>query len=250
MTPIKILIADDEAPARRKIRNFLKSEEAAGEILEAESGAEAVGLIETKKPDLVFLDIQMPGRTGLEVVEAIGPERMPAVVFVTAYDQYAVQAFEVQAVDYLLKPFDEERFRKAFRRAVERQRRPDHDGAVLERLLADLRGGAKPLQRLMVNRGPRYFFIRTADVFHIQAEEKYLDVHTEKESFLMRETLSEMEAKLDPARFARIHRSTIVNVDHIREIQPWSHGDALVILKNGTQLTLSRRYRDRLFPGH
>ncbi|MCI0693103.1 LytTR family DNA-binding domain-containing protein [candidate division KSB1 bacterium] len=246
MQGIHILIADDEQPARRKIRSFLKEDIGVDSVLEAANGLEAVKLIQENKPHLVFLDIQMPGMNGFEVIETVGIENMPAVVFVTAYDQYALEAFEVQAVDYLLKPFDQERFRKSFNRAVEQIRLKSENAAIFQKLLGEINREKKYLKRIMVNAGSRLFFVKTGDIMCISSDEKYVKLHTEKETYLIRETMNSMEARLDPAKFARIHRSYLVNLDFIQEMQPWSHGDYVIILKNGAKLTASRRFRDRL----
>lgn len=247
MRDIRILIVDDEQPARKKIKTFLEKEENIDAIFDATNGVEAVRLIDEKEPDLVFLDIQMPGMNGFEVIETVGVENMPAVVFVTAYDQYAINAFEVQAVDYLLKPFDEERFRKSFHRALKQMRSDSVHLAAIQGLLDEIRKEKKYLEKIMVNVGHRYFFIPTCDIAYISAEEKYVRLHTEKDTYLVRDTMHRMEERLDPSKFTRIHRSVIVNVEYIEEMQPWSHGDYIVILKNGERLTISRRYRDRLF---
>ena len=247
MRDVKILIVDDEKPARRKIQTFLKQELSVGTVIEAENGVEAVKTILEQKPDLVFLDIQMPGMNGFEVIEAVGIESMPPVVFVTAYDQYAIKAFEIQAVDYLLKPFDQERFQISFSRALEKIESKNENIALYQRLIDELYKGEKYLHRIMVNVGSRYFFIKIEDVLYISSEEKYVRIHAEKESYLIRDTMSHMEKRLEPSKFARIHRSTIVNIDYIKEMQPWSHGDYIVILRDGTKLNGSRRYRQRLF---
>ncbi len=246
MQGMTILIVDDEQPARRKIRTFLKEEAGIAAIFEAGNGIEAAKLIHEKKPDLVLLDIQMPGMTGFEVIEAIGAEKMPAVIFVTAYDQYALAAFEVHALDYLLKPFDQDRFHRSFRRALEQMRLKNEHTGVLQRLLAEINKEQKYLHRILVNSGARYFFVKTGELQYISAEEKYVKLHTEKGGYLLRETMNEMEQRLDPSRFIRIHRSHLVNLDYIQEIQPGSHGDCVAILKNGVRLTVSRRYRERL----
>ena len=247
MSVIKILIVDDEPPARRKIRAFLNDVGFAGEIIEAENGVAAARAIRKKNPDLVFLDIQMPGMTGFEVIETVGTENMPAVVFVTAFDQYAIEAFEVQAVDYLLKPFDEDRFQKSFQRALESIRQQKVEPEKLKHLLAEIHEETPYLQRIMVNKTGRFFFVKTEDILFIEADEKYVKLHTARETCLVRETMINLEARFDPAKFARIHRSYFVNIDVIKEMQPWSHGDYVVILNNGKQLPLSRRYRERLF---
>ena len=240
------MLVDDEPPARKKLRAFLKEESVAG-IFEAENGIEAAKLIKERKPDLVFLDIQMPGMNGFEVIATVGIENMPAVVFVTAYDQYAIEAFEVQAVDYLLKPFDQERFKKSFNRALQQIQFKNENALIYKKLLEEIGREKKYLKRLMVSAGSRFFFVKTAEIMFIEAEEKYAKLHTEKEHHLIRETMHNLEQRLDPEKFARIHRSYIVNLDFIKEMQPWSHGDFQIILKNGATLTGSRRFRERLF---
>jgi len=247
MHNIKILIVDDEQPARKKIRSFLKEETEIGSVLEAENGIEAVKKIHEENPDLVFLDIQMPGMTGFEVIESVGVGNMPVLVFVTAYDQYAIDAFEVQAIDYLLKPYDQDRFRKSFTRALKQLELKHSNTAVLKNLLNEIKSEKEYLDRIMVNIGYRFFYIKTSNIIYISAEEKYVNLHTERDQYLVRDTMNNMEQKLDPAKFKRIHRSHIVNIDFIKEMQPSSHGDYVVILKDGTKLTLSRRFRDRLF---
>ena len=174
-------------------------------------------------------------------------ENMPVVIFVTAYDQYALNAFDVQAIDYLLKPFDQDRFEKSFRRALKQIELRKGSTDVYQKLIDEIKKDKKYLERILVNIGPRYFFVKTVDILYISAEEKYVRLHTEKETHLVRETMNHMEQQLDPSRFTRIHRSTIINTDFIREFQPWSHGDYIAILKNGQKLTISRRYRGRLF---
>jgi two-component system LytT family response regulator len=242
---MKILVVDDESPARKKIRQFLK-DEGIDPVLEAEDGVEAVKRIEEEKPDLVFLDIQMPLMTGFEVIRAVGVENMPAVVFVTAYDKYALEAFEVEAVDYLMKPFDQDRFKRSFDRAAERIRLEREQKESYQKVLDQMRKREGFLQRIMVKQGPRFFYVKTDEITYISAEQKYMELHTEKKTFLIRETMNGIEESLDPAKFARIHRSTLLNVEYMQEIQPWFHGDCTVILKTGEKLTLSRRYRDRL----
>jgi len=243
---LKILIADDERPARNKLRSHLKDESGIETIAEAQNGLEAVEVIRNDAPDLVFLDIQMPGMTGFEVIESVGPDVMPATVFVTAYDEFALKAFEVEAVDYLLKPFDRDRFRQAFQRALNRIERRTWDRSRLFRLLEGVRPGPAYLERIVVREGGRLFFIPTKDVLRVSAQENYVELHTSSGSHLIRDTLNHLETRLDPEKFARIHRSDIVNVDCIKELQSWSHGDYIVVMKDGSRARLSRRYQDRL----
>lgn len=260
MDPIRIVIADDEPPARAKIRRFLTGGGGApGDldvtiVAEAASGLETIEAVERTRPDLLFLDVQMPEPDGFGVLAALDPDARPHVIFTTAYDEYAVRAFEVHAVDYLLKPFDEERFRRAFRRAVEVIGRggvgstgevagwPD----ALRRLIDEAQTRGHPLERILVRRGETATLLRTDEIIWIEAAGNYSRLHTAAGPHLIRCTLAGLEARLDPARFARIHRSHIVNLDQIRSLHPWSHGDWLVRLHDGTELMLSRRFRDRL----
>jgi two-component system, LytTR family, response regulator len=247
MKPISVLIVDDEKPARNKLRTFLKTEEQITIIYESDNGISAVQMIQEKKPDLVFLDIQMPGMTGFEVIDAIGIDKMPALVFVTAYDQFALNAFEVQAVDYLLKPFDEERFKRSFQRVFDQIQKNEDHSTTLTCLIQQINKERRYSHRILVSEGAKYFFIKIDDILYISAEEKYIKLHTEKGDYLNRDTMNKMEERLDLGKFARIHRSTIVNIDHITELQSWSHGDYIAILKNGEKLNVSRRYRENLF---
>ena len=247
MQNVKILIVDDEQPARRKIRSFLKKQHVSTDVLEAVNGVEAVTLIFSEKPQIVFLDIQMPGMNGFEVIEKVGVTEMPPVVFVTAFDQFALDAFEVQAVDYLLKPFDLARFTTSFNRVLQQLEVKEHNASLLRNVLTEIHKQKDFVERILVSVGCRYYFVNTADILYISAEEKYVNLHTENTTHLIRNTMSGMEDILNPAHFKRIHRSFIVNLDYIKELQPWGHGDYVVILKNETKLTLSRRYRDRLF---
>lgn len=246
---LNILIVDDEQPARKKILSYLQEEENVASVREAENGLEAVRMIRKKKPDLVFLDIQMPGMNGFEVIDSIGPKNMPPVIFVTAFDQYAVDAFEVQALDYLLKPFDKTRFQKSYSRAREKWGSGENEQEVIRNLLNAVKKEESRLGHILVQKQSRYFPVKKDNIIHISSYEKYVRLHTREGVYLLRKTMQRMEEDLDSSKFIRIHRSSIVNVDFIKEIQPWSHGDGIVILKDGTRLTLSRRYRDRLFHG-
>ena len=229
----RVVIADDEAPARRIIRSYLGGRADVEVVAEAENGLEVVDAVRTLEPDLVVLDIQMPGMTGFEAIDAIGADAMPAVVFATAYDEFALRAFDVHAVDYLLKPFTRERFDRAFDRALER--RP------IAPLMASL-----PLDRVVVRERDRLFFVAVADIVHLSAEGNYVRIHTADGSHLVRGTLADLEARLDPKRFARIHRSGIVNIEAIKEVRAHFHGDYIVTLKTGGTVRLSRRYQSRL----
>lgn len=245
---IKALIVDDEPIARDRVRRMLREETDVEIIGECGNGKEAVNFVHENKPDLVFLDIQMPEMNGFETLQTINPEKVPAIIFVTAYDQYAIQAFDVHALDYLLKPFNRERFKRAVGRARE-QIESTQVGKVDERLaalLADLTKSKKYLERLVVKSVGRVFFLRTDEVDWIEAAGNYAKLHVGREGHLIRETMNGLEAKLNPDKFLRIHRSTLVNIDRIKELNPLFSGDYTVMLKNGTELTLSRNYRDRL----
>ncbi|MBS1811976.1 MAG: response regulator transcription factor [Acidobacteria bacterium] len=247
-TPIRVLIVDDELLGRTVIREMLRGDTEVEIIGECASGREAINLIRQHRPDLVFLDVQMPVLDGFAVLSALDPQQMPFVIFVTAYDQYAVRAFEVYALDYLLKPFDRERFSKALQRAKETMRQ-SRSSEVNERILALLEKqqtnpASTHLERLVIKANGRVLFLRTDEIDWIEAEGNYVCLHVKKESHLLRETISGLETQLDPKRFARIHRSQIVNLDRIKELHPWSHGEYHVILKDGTELTLSRSYRE------
>ena len=253
----KILIVDDEPLARDTIRLLIEDRMDCDVIGECANGEEAVSAIIDLKPDVVFLDIQMPGMTGFDVIETIGPEKMPKVVFATAYDEYALRAFDAQAVDYLLKPFDDDRFDTALTKAL-RQVEKNRLGTLNENLAALLEyqksldtsklpaAGSEIVERIMVKERDSVFFVKTEDIDYITAAGDYVTLHVAGKSHLIRDTMTRMDSKLDPNLFARIHRSTIVNVDRIKELRPYFHGDYIVYLKGGKELRLSRRYWDRL----
>ena len=248
MNKIKALVVDDEPMARERVMSLLQHEEDVEVVGECSDGLQAVAAIQNHAPDLVFLDVQMPGCTGFGVIEAIGAERMPTVVFVTAYDEYALRAFEVHALDYLLKPFGRDRFQQTLQHArssLERRRAGDL-GRRLLALVNDIKPEAPRLERLVVKSGGRVFFLRTDEIDWIEAAGNYVRLHLGEESHLFRETMNRMEGRLDSRRFVRIHRSRIVNTERIKELQPWFNGEYVVILRNGTRLTLSRGYRDKL----
>jgi two-component system, LytTR family, response regulator len=245
---LRVIIVDDEPPARNKIRELIKSEQDVEIVDECTNGREAVQSITSNSPDLVFLDIQMPELDGFGVIEAIGPEQFPAVIFVTAYDQYAVQAFEVHAIDYLLKPFDRQRFQTALNRVKDHLQSNRHDdlNQQLDSLLRQLKGPKKQAERFVVKSGGRVFFLKNDEIDWIEAAGNYVRLHVGNETHLLRETMSAIQKKLDPALFIRIHRSTFVNIEKIKELQPWFHGEYVVIMRDGTQLTMSRSYRSNL----
>jgi two-component system LytT family response regulator len=248
MRILKTLIVDDEPLARERLATLLQNEEGLETLGECRDGLEAIAAIQQLQPDLVFLDVQMPGADGFQVIQAIGAEKMPMVIFVTAYDQHALKAFEVRALDYLLKPFDRDRFREALGRArhhIEQQETGDL-GRRLLALVKDLRPSAPKTDRLVVKSGGRLFFLRTDEIDWIEAAGNYARLHVGTDAHLIRETMQSLESRLDPERFFRIHRSRIVNMERIQELQPWFNGEYVVILRNGTRLTLSRGYREKL----
>jgi two-component system LytT family response regulator len=244
---VRTLIADDESLARERLRQLLAGHPEIELIGECKDGREAVGVIQEKSPDLIFLDIQMPELDGFAVLGAINTEPMPIIVFVTAHDKFALQAFEVHAVDYLLKPFDRERFESALRRALEQvKHREQARSQAQAAILAEVRAPSKPAERLSIKSGGRITILKTADIAWIQAAHNHIEIHEDKQSHLLRETISGIEQKLPPERFVRISRSVIVNVDRVKELKPLLHGEYEVTLQNGTRLTLSRRHRSKL----
>ncbi|MGD8779718.1 MAG: LytTR family DNA-binding domain-containing protein [Ignavibacteria bacterium] len=247
MNKIKILIAEDEAPARKKLIGFINKTGVETEIIESGDGVSAVEKYFETSPEIIFLDIQMPVMNGFEVLEQINKEPLPVIIFTTAYDQYAIKAFEVSAIDYLLKPFDYGRFEKAFSKALNQLTLEKNSRINIETLLKETKSAKKYTERILVNSGQRYFFINFSDVLYISANEKYVTLHTPEGKHLVRETMQNMEEKLDPGKFTRIHRSYIVNIPEIKEMQPLTHGDYIVVLKNGEKLNLSRRFRGKLF---
>jgi two-component system LytT family response regulator len=250
MKALRILIVDDEPLARAGLRDALAGIPDVEVCGESGDGVRAVDDVLALEPDLLLLDVQMPELDGFEVVTALRDAGVdPAVVFVTAHDEYALRAFEVHAVDYVLKPVDAERVRGAVAR-VRAQLERDRGLALagqLERLLAEVPRRAYA-RRLAVKGAGRVTFVPVNDVDWIEAAGNYAKLHVGRESWLIRATMASLEDRLDPEQFARVHRSTIVNLDRVKEVQPWFKGDYLVVLRDGTQLSLTRQYRDRL-PG-
>lgn len=244
---IRALVADDEAPARRKLRDLLTRAGDFEVVAEAADGAEAVAAIRASSPDVIFLDIQMPQLDGFGVIREIGVEAMPLVVFVTAYDEHALRAFEVNALDYLLKPFAPSRFERLLERVRRQLGGSSGDLAErVERLLAAVRPAPRYLRQILVERGEdRQTLLAVESIDVIRADGNYLCFLSGGVEYRRRGTLRDLEDRLDPARFLRLNRSEIVRLDAVREVQPWFHGDARVVLQDGTVLTWSRRYRAR-----
>jgi two-component system LytT family response regulator len=248
MKKIKTLIVDDEPLARERLANLLAPLEDIEIVGQCRDGEEAVTAIHDATPDLVFLDIQMPHMSGFDVIDAVGAEAMPLVIFVTAYDQHALRAFQVRALDYLLKPFDRDRFTEALQRARKQLDR-EETGDIGRRLLAlvkDLRRDQPRSDRLVVKSGGRLFFLRADEIDWVEAAGNYVRLHVGSASHLLRETMTSIESRLDPEKFFRIHRCRIVNMDRIQELQPWLNGEYAVVLRTGERLTLSRGYREKL----
>jgi two-component system, LytTR family, response regulator len=247
-TKIRALIVDDEELARDRIASLLAEQNDVEVVGTCSDGPSAVEAIERERPDLVFLDVQMPGMDGFEVIENLDRDHIPAVVFVTAHDAHAIRAFEIHALDFLLKPFDQTRFEKALERAraqLSRDKSSTIDSRLMS-LLEELRDERKYPERLIVKSSGRVFFVRAEDIDWVEASGNYVKIHTKNEAHLLRESMKNMEAKLDPKIFVRIHRSAIVNIDRIKELEPWFHGEYVVIMRDGTRLTASRVFSDRL----
>lgn len=239
---IRAIIVDDEPLARRGLLRFLKNDPEIEIVAECADGQSAVSAILLKKPCLAFLDVQMPEVSGFEVVRRIGPERMPLTIFVTAFDRYAIRAFDANAIDYLLKPVGAQRFSKALARAKERLREKSSQETAQQMIAAleQIKREGQFVDRLPVSENGRILFVKTEEIDWIEANGNYALLHVGPRSHEIRETLTALEQKLNPRDFLRIHRSTIVNIHLIREIQPWFHGYHLVQLQNGKELRMSR----------
>ncbi|NHK29661.1 response regulator transcription factor [Parvularcula flava] len=246
----RVLVVDDEKPARKRLGNLLEQHDAISEIVEAKNGVEAVSQIETNPPDIVFLDVQMPGVGGFDVIDTIGPEHMPLTIFVTAYDKFALKAFDASALDYLLKPFSDSRFETAMDKALDRlaEKSPQslhqgQDSEVLE-LIARRQRPGELWNWLVIKTGGVTRFIMAEDIDWIEAAGVYVNIHSQGKEYLYRVGIGTILERLDPFQFVRIHRSSIVNVKSIKHLEKRSHGEFDVVLKDGTYLTLTRSYRE------
>jgi len=245
---IRVLVVDDEAPARQRLVDLLRKDAQVAGIIEAENGMAAMDAIQQQHPDLVFLDVQMPELDGLGVIDAVGAEQMPLTVFVTAYDQHAIRAFESNALDYLLKPFSDERYEATMARFRARM-----DGSSIrefgQHVLRMVSAAVPPnhwLDRLVVKSGGTTRFVRVLDIDWIEAAGVYVNLHVAGKELLYRASLNELAGKLDPLHFVRVHRSAIVNIDSIIQLEPISHGEFGAVLKNGSRARVSRTYRVQL----
>lgn len=245
---IRTLIVDDEPLARERIRTLLERDDSMEVVGECTNGVDAVRALSALAPDLVFLDVQMPELDGFGVIEALRGQPLPAIIFVTAYDRYALRAFDVHALDYLLKPFDRERFERALERARRQlQGGPSQDlQQRLLDLLRDVQIAPGYLERLVIKSSGRVTFLKTADIHWIEAQGNYVQLHAGPESYLLRETMSSLEKRLDPKCFLRVHRSAMVNLEHVREMRPLFHGDYTILMRDGHDLTSGRGFRDKL----
>jgi two-component system LytT family response regulator len=245
---IRVLLADDESPSRQRLRDLLHKDQQVTAIVEAENGLVAVEKIRQHKPDLVFLDVQMPELDGLGVIEAVGAEQMPLTIFVTAYDQHAIRAFDANALDYLLKPFSDERFEAAMARAKSRldERNLRDFGRRMLQMVSKIPPQSRRWDRLVVKSAGSTRFLRVVEIDWIEAAGVYVTLHIAGKEFLYRASLAELAEKLDPQRFIRIHRSAIVNIESIVQLEPATHGEFDVVLRNGSRTRVSRTYRAQL----
>ncbi len=248
---IRTVIADDEAPGRRTLRLLLAADPEIEIVAECASGPETLAALRAQQPELVFLDVQMPGGTGFDVLEALRGEAAPRVVFATAHAEHALRAFEVAAVDYVLKPFDDERFARALERAKDAVR--ERQALALARRLGAVMGrpeppagSERPLERIAVREGGSVHLVPVDEIDWIGAQDYYAELHAGARSYLVREALRSLERRLDPRRFVRIHRAAIVNVTRVRKLEPATHGEWSVVLRDGQTLRLSRTHRESL----
>jgi len=242
---LRVVIVDDEPLVRSGLRSLLEKERDVTIVAEARNGTEALEAIHGGTPDVVFLDVQMPGMDGFEVLAGIDAAVRPAIVFVTAFDEYAIRAFDVHAVDYLLKPFDADRFRLALDRVrVRRSEMPGSNNARLDALLSELKSAKRHADRLLLKHDGNVIIVRVADIDWIESADNYVRVHTRGARYRVRQTIKTLESQLDPAQFARAHRSAIVNIDRVRSLAPMAAGEYVIALSTGEKVALSRGYRD------
>jgi two-component system, LytTR family, response regulator len=248
MTPLGAVIADDEPLARERIRTLLAAFPEVSVVGEARDGNEAAAKVRELRPSLLFLDVQMPEGDGFSVLERLPPEAIPAVIFVTAYDAFALRAFEVHAVDYLLKPFTRARFSRAMGHVLTKLSQPARSGIESEvlSLLEAIRAERRTKERVAIRTGEAVYFVRIADIEWLEAAGNYVKIHAGGQEHLLRDSLKSFEERLDPDRFLRVHRSAIVNVDSIQRLEPWFHGEYAVVLRDGRKLMSSRTYSERL----
>ncbi len=249
LEPIQVLVADDELPARQRLMDLLRRDEQVASVSEAADGQTAVEMIQRNSPDLLFLDVQMPELDGLGVIDAIGAAQMPLTVFVTAYDQHAIRAFEANALDYLLKPFSDERFEATMCRAKSRldeRSMREFGQRVVKMVNAAPAAPERRLDRLVVKAGGTTRFIRVIDIDWIEAAGVYVTLHVGGKELLYRAALNDLAEKLDPRRFVRVHRSALINIESVLQLEPISHGEFEAVLKNGSRTRVSRTYRVQL----
>lgn len=248
MADLRAIVVDDEPLARERLRTFLSNEPGVTVIGECQNGDEALIAVRRDKPDLLFLDVQMPGMNGFEVLQKLNGSAPHAVIFTTAHDQYAVQAFEVHAVDYLLKPFDRERLRLALQRARTRAAatKPDDLQTKLAAMLEDLKAGARQPERIPVKSNGKVTFVRIPEIDWIASADNYVELHVGNHSHLIRETMNSIATRLPTEQFVRVSRTSIVNLARVKELQPLFHGEYTITLTTGARVTLSRSYRDQL----
>jgi two-component system LytT family response regulator len=243
---LRTIVVDDEELARRAVRDLVAVHPSLSLVAEAADGREALDAIVGHRPDLVFLDIQMAELDGFQVLDALDEDALPAVVFVTAYDAFAIKAFEVNAIDYLMKPVTPERFALAVERVLARHSQASAAHPAIRSMLSEVGAGRGPATRFVARRGQKHYFVRVADIDWIEAEGNYLRFITGETSHLIRETMKGVEARLDPAQFVRVHRSAIVAIDRIKAIEPREHGDYVITMSSGAKLESSRGYSDRV----
>lgn len=249
LEPIRVLVADDELPARQRLVDLLRRDEQIASVSEAADGQTTVEKIQQDDPDLLFLDVQMPELDGLGVIDAIGAAQMPLTVFVTAYDQHAIRAFEANALDYLLKPFSDERFESTMTRAkarLDERSMKEFGQRVVKMVNAAPQSPERRLDRLVVKAGGTTRFIRVIDIDWIEAAGVYVTLHVGGKELLYRAALNDLAEKLDPRRFVRVHRSALINIESIVQLEPISHGEFEAVLKNGSRTRVSRTYRAQL----